>query len=637
MKLYIKTYTLFCILAATAFSQPQLDIEPSPLKFGYISINGAQARDIILHNIGNHTLTIDSCIIEPPFNMELLAGVVIEPDDSVIASVYFLPDQENIFSDEILFFLNGTAICSTLTVSGHGIREFESGEIIWSYQHIEDVVCLLTADDYNLDGLPEIMAEGYDIGAVGDPLVCLSGSGDNATRVIWTAQPEGGQSNSGGSGDQCLANTGDLNGDGYNDILRGGAWNCRTVFAINGYNGSTIWLHDTYDDTSSGWIYAVAQTDDINGDGIPEALACSGSNANAAYCFNGADGEQIWKYYAGDAVGSITSIMSVDGDFFNDAVFASRDINDENVYCISGASDEVGELIWRCNIHEDTYSLSIISDIDDDNYQDIIAGTWGSGVFALSSHCSDESGEIIWNYPMIGYIMKAVSCPDLNNDGYEDILIAAFANYALAISGFDGSEIWRFASGDDIWTIYYTADVTGDSVAEVVAGCFDNNIYLIDGANGTQLWNSDVGARPLTVRGICDVNGDSYDDIIVGTEKNNEIGGEVILIAGGPSNQSYIPEQKTAIPESYLSVSNYPNPFNSAAIIKFNLDCPCDLTLSIFDITGRLVDCINNRGQVGINTIKWDIADRNNIVSGVYLYKLKAGVQTGHGKMIYLK
>ncbi|MCD6162901.1 MAG: FG-GAP repeat protein [candidate division Zixibacteria bacterium] len=624
-------------MSGIAFSQPQLDIKPSPLKFGYISINGIQTREIVLCNVGNNTLTIDSCVVEPPFYMELLSDIIIEPDDSIAASIIFYPEQEYTFLDEILFYVNGAAECSTLTISGHGIREFESGEIIWSYQHIEDVVCLVVADDYNLDGMPDIMAEGYNIGASGDPLACLSGSGDGETQVIWTARPEGGQANSGGWGDQCLANTGDLNGDGFNDILRGGAWSCRTIFGINGFNGSTIWLHDTYEDTSSGWIHAVARTDDITGDGIPEALACSGSNANAAYCFDGSDGEQIWKYYAGDAIGSIASIMSVNGDFFNEAVFASRDINDENVYCISGASEEVGERVWRCNIHEDTYSLSIISDINDDGYPDIIAGSWGSGVFALSGSCDDESGEIIWNFPMISYTMKAIACPDLDNDGYEDILAAAWSSYALALSGVDGSEIWRFTPGDDIWTVYYTADVTGDSIAEIIAGCFDNNVYLIDGANGNQLWHCDVNARPLTVRYISDVNGDSYDDVIVGTEKNTEAGGEVILIAGGPSEHSYIPVKETSIPKNFLAVSNYPNPFNSTAVIKFNLDCSCDLKLSIYDITGRLVDCISSRGQTGINTIKWDITDRSEIVSGVYFYKLKTGTQTGYGKMIYLK
>jgi outer membrane protein assembly factor BamB len=529
MKRSLMVCALMMVLTSLVFAQPELSVSPNPLKFGYISINGSQQRDVIFYNIGDQNLVVDSAEFIQPFGIESIDGLTIAPGDSAIVQTSFDPVVIEYYHDPIIIHYNNpTEPQYEILTEANCIRGFEPGEIMWSFQHIENVVCVTATEDFNGDGLPDVAAEGYDAGAQGDPLVCLSGSGIDATEVIWSVHPQGGPSSSGGYGDDCLWSCSDLNGDGHGDLIRGGAWGSRTIFAIDGETGATIWTYDTYANPPSGWIYSVDQMGDITGDGVGEVLAAAGSDANRAYCLNGATGELIWYYTADDGVSSIKSLSDVNGDGYDDAVFSSLDYG-VHVYCVSGNSPgPVATPIWVYDIDENTYSISTIGDVNDDGYEDVIAGTWGSGVVALSGYSENYQGTLLWNYPLGNNIMRVISCPDLNDDGYEDVLVASWSSYTEAVSGHDGSSIWRTYTGNNTWAVDYTDDINGDGVIEVVSGSFTHNVYLMDGVTGAILWQNGVFAKPFSLRGISDVNGDGYSDIIVGTQMLNNQGGQVI-------------------------------------------------------------------------------------------------------------
>ncbi|MCD6163624.1 MAG: T9SS type A sorting domain-containing protein [candidate division Zixibacteria bacterium] len=632
----LKISILLLVFTGILLAQPVLEVSPAPLKFGYISIGGgSQQRDLTLSNTGNQSLFIYSCSFESPFYISIPESLVIAPSDSVIVACTFTPSSEIPYNDDIIFYNNGANPEYNLDISANGTRAFQPGEKIWSFQHIENVECVEAVDDYNGDGIPDVIAEGFDAGAVGDPLVCLSGSGNDYTEIIWSVQPQGGPSNSGGWGDKCVAYTDDLNGDGYKDILRGGAWGSRTIFAIDGLTGAAIWSYDTYTYPPSGWIYSVAKINDLNGDGISDVLASAGSDADKAYCLNGATGELIWQYTADDAVSQIAPLADINDDGLDEAVFASMDYG-EFVYCISGASHGSGIPLWMFNTNANTFSVCTIKDIDDDEYDDVIVGTWSNrGIMAFSGHRFGQ-GMILWETPLNTYIMKVVSCPDLDGDDYEDVLVASWSNYAYAYSGVDGSEIWRCGCWDDVWAIDYVDDINGDGIPEVIAGSFAHEVFLIDGARGIHLWQCNVGAKPFSVRNIGDVNGDGFEDIIAGTQMLGDEGGKVFVISGGEP-QSSMDENPAVVPKDYLALSNYPNPFNSSTIIQFNLEQAVNYKLTIYNINGRFVDQLSGNGQTGVNTVKWDLSDRENIVSGVYFYQIEAGDKTGHSKMLFLK
>jgi len=81
---------------------------------------------------------------------------------------------------------------------------------------------------------------------------------------------------------------------------------------------------------------------------------------------------------------------------------------------------------------------------------------------------------------------------------------------------------------------------------------------------------------------------------------------------------------------------NFPNPFNLQTDISFNLTKKAEVTLSIYDITGRLIDQIlkNVELDFGKHTINWS---NQNIPSGHYLYLIETPNNKIAHKMLIIK
>ena len=90
---------------------------------------------------------------------------------------------------------------------------------------------------------------------------------------------------------------------------------------------------------------------------------------------------------------------------------------------------------------------------------------------------------------------------------------------------------------------------------------------------------------------------------------------------------------------------NFPNPFNPETWIPYQLEIASDVSLSIYDVSGRLVRTIElGYQQAGLyanrsDAIYWD--GRNNhgeqVASGVYVYRLTAGEYSASRRMVIVK
>lgn len=79
----------------------------------------------------------------------------------------------------------------------------------------------------------------------------------------------------------------------------------------------------------------------------------------------------------------------------------------------------------------------------------------------------------------------------------------------------------------------------------------------------------------------------------------------------------------------------YPNPFNPRTSIELQLSKQTLLDLRIYDTQGRLVESLfSNWADAGTHTFSWDADDR---VSGVYILKLQAGVESRIQKLVLMK
>jgi flagellar hook assembly protein FlgD len=85
---------------------------------------------------------------------------------------------------------------------------------------------------------------------------------------------------------------------------------------------------------------------------------------------------------------------------------------------------------------------------------------------------------------------------------------------------------------------------------------------------------------------------------------------------------------------------NYPNPFNPVTVIRFLLPEPAPVSLSIYDLQGRLVRTLLKPGRIeaGVHSAVWDGTNDsgNQVPSGIYFCRLTAGNYKQTKKMLIL-
>jgi hypothetical protein len=241
----------------------------------------------------------------------------------------------------------------------------------------------------------------------------------------------------------------------------------------------------------------------------------------------------------------------------------------------------------------------------------------------------------------------------------------------IASDGAGGAIIvWRDLRVGD-WNIYaqrvntagipqWTCD--GNPLCTTVADAL-NAAIAPDGAGGAiVLWedlrsgNHDIYAQRVKANGLiqytldgralCTASGDQRNPRLVSFAS----GAAIVTWWDGRSGNSDIyaqfmdaplpPTDASTMPGPSFLSQNYPNPFNPTTNIAFALSTPGQVSLRIYDATGRLVRVlVQGDRPAGHCREIWDGRDDRGrgVSSGVYFYRLEAGSFTQTRKMILLR
>ena len=100
-------------------------------------------------------------------------------------------------------------------------------------------------------------------------------------------------------------------------------------------------------------------------------------------------------------------------------------------------------------------------------------------------------------------------------------------------------------------------------------------------------------------------------------------------------NQEETNDNISLSPDKFVLNQNHPNPFNPTTSISFNLPAAGQVSLKVFDISGKEVaGLVDNYLEAGRHSINFDAS---SLSSGVYYYKLASGNNVSMRKMLLIK
>jgi Ca2+-binding RTX toxin-like protein len=409
------------------------------------------------------------------------------------------------------------------------------------------------AGDVNGDGYDDVIIgapTGYRSSLPGASYVVFGKAVDEFDRSIDLSSLDGSNgfridgANSHNHSSDSVSGAGDVNGDGYDDIIIGAYRASYVVFgkasgfdasidmsSINGNNGFRLDSENAGD--RSG--YSVSGAGDINGDGYDDLIIGA-----------------ITTGSSGEAGGSSYVVFGKASGF--DARIDLSSLNGSNGFRLDGMSDR----------DYSGHSVSGAGDINGDGYDDLIIGAWSIDIFGLNSGSSSGSSYVVFGkadgfHPSIdlssldgtnGFRLDGVNAVaingysvsgagDFNGDGYDDLIIGA---HQADPNGRDsGSSYVVFGKADGFDASIDLSTLSGGSG------------FSLDG-EGAVDWSG------YSVSAAGDVNNDGYDDIIIGApyaDPNGRDSGSSYVVFGYATGltiagDAYVGETLTAtgLPDS---------------------------------------------------------------------------------------
>ncbi|MCF7810051.1 right-handed parallel beta-helix repeat-containing protein [bacterium] len=98
-----------------------------------------------------------------------------------------------------------------------------------------------------------------------------------------------------------------------------------------------------------------------------------------------------------------------------------------------------------------------------------------------------------------------------------------------------------------------------------------------------------------------------------------------------------LPEYNDGVtaPSDFCILGCYPNPFNSTTTIRYKLLAAADISVNVFDLTGRQIALLHKgQTEAGEHTVSWTADD---VPSGVYICRLQAGSVSNDVKMVLIQ
>ena len=327
---------------------------------------------------------------------------------------------------------------------------------------------------FSVSGAGDVNKDGFDDVIVGVPTSDLGGTLTDAGEARVYSGRDGSElrrlpgPSAGAHFGLSVSDAGDVNGDGYADVIVGAPYDdigplvdvgAATVYSGADWSELYRWTGAA---ASDDFGYSVSGAGDVDGDGRADLVVgaygsddANGANTGSVTVYSGFDGLPIFTHHgsaAGDFLGfSVSGAGDVNKDGLADVVVGAKQV----LVSAGGSgyarvlSGPTGTLLYQFDADGGLnvaagdghqllgYSVSGAGDVNGDGYDDVIIGApifgiAGSGNFGCARvHSGLDGGVLLYqlqgdasNHPHFGNAVSAAG--DVNGDGRPDVIVGAY-------------------------------------------------------------------------------------------------------------------------------------------------------------------------------------------------------------------
>lgn len=312
-----------------------------------------------------------------------------------------------------------------------------------------------------------------------------------------------------------IESAGDVNGDQIPDVVAGAPYVNKT-YVFSGKDGEILYEW-TGKDPKGAFGRGCAGVGDVNGDGFGEILIGEPYNiwgaplnaqkvelAGNVYLYSGKDGSVLQKWSGkeiGDGFGTALAGKTVDqktlmmigapGAGNGGEVTVYKRMDAASFFTIE--ADSTGNSLGGM-------FMSVVGDVDGDGVQDLYASDWGNSALGNSTgriyvHSGATGKQLIMltgETAGDGFGIGVADAGDTNNDGYDDLVIGSWQHASAAPSG---GKVYVYSGKDGKLMRTLTGKVVGETLGFDTTGIGDVNGDGVVDLLLTSAWSSINGTQ----------------------------------------------------------------------------------------------------------------------------------------------
>jgi MYXO-CTERM domain-containing protein len=404
------------------------------------------------------------------------------------------------------------------------------------------------AGDVDGDGYPDVLVGGavdaayvYAGGSAGVPATAAS---TLDSPVPYVDHP-------------VVASVGDLDGDGYGDFAVASSGYTADASLVYVFRGGAAGPAEEADGTifAGNGLRSIAAAGDVNGDGFGDVLVGSGSDSHYVGRFELflGDGITVSSTPAVTFAGTtsfeylayaLAAMGDVDGDGYDDVLVSAHGagVGEVDLYRGTATGIEATPSTTLSGALEGLGGTLAVGDFDADGFADVAAGSWiyGLETGGVATYHGSASGlATSATRTLVGesegdFFGCALAAGDFDGDGYDDLAVGASYHdmgngrvyvYAGGLTGITAVPDVTLDGAAGAWlgsALAAVGDVNADGYADLLvmgggfAGLFEGSAAGL-ATTPTTTFADVAGLSGVSAfAGAGDVDGDGFDDVLLG-------------------------------------------------------------------------------------------------------------------------